>query len=158
MLHSVDRSPSKLYELKIQPGGQVIGVGRGGWSETHDDYESQQLFEPVISVPCHSIVESARIFNTSKLYIWLNEVINKIPPMDVFSTRWQSHWSHSRHLLKHTRDIQLLFLRMTSFIILPIQIACRRISQNRPSSDMILPLIVGSPSVLFRIIAGGFAA
>ena len=26
-LHSVDRSSSKLYELKIQPGGQVIGVG-----------------------------------------------------------------------------------------------------------------------------------
>jgi hypothetical protein len=79
ILHSVDRSSSKVYELKIQPGGQVIGVGKGGRSETRDDYESQLLLEPVAYAPCHSIVESARMFNSSKLFLWLNERLNNKP-------------------------------------------------------------------------------
>lgn len=79
ILYSVDRSSSKVYELKIQPGGQVIGVGKGGRSKTRDDYESQQLLEPVAYLPGHSIVESARMFNSSKLFLWLNERLNKKP-------------------------------------------------------------------------------
>ncbi|PRQ16046.1 putative F-box domain, kelch-type beta propeller, F-box associated interaction [Rosa chinensis] len=84
--HSDDGSYSALYEVKIQPGGEVIGVVGGGGRLAATHKKRRQLLEPVVKlfddkgivVPEHSNLATARFFSRSKLYLWLNESNSKM--------------------------------------------------------------------------------
>nr|XP_011464542.1 PREDICTED: uncharacterized protein LOC105351549 [Fragaria vesca subsp. vesca] len=75
--HSDDGSYSALYEVKIQPDGEVIAIVGGGERSS----KRSQLLEPVtklfddngIVIPEHSSLATARFFSRSKLYLWLNQ-------------------------------------------------------------------------------------